>query len=108
MIRHFLLASAITLSSTLALTSTASAQTTDPYVNQLLNETNGAIKEAEDFLNEVVIPEGQQYQAYLQQLYYNCSAGNMAACNEYNIRMERQRIHMDNIKRQMEQYHQNW
>ena len=108
MIRHILLASTIVLSSTLALTSTTSAQTTDPYVNELLRQTNGIIQDTNRYIDEVVIPEGQQYQAYLQQLYSNCSAGDMAACNEFNIRMERQLIHMDNIKRQMEQSHQNW
>ncbi|NJO93386.1 MAG: hypothetical protein HC820_01630 [Hydrococcus sp. RM1_1_31] len=108
MIRHILLASTIVLSSTLALTSTTSAQTTDPYVNELLRQTNGIIQDTNRYIDEVVIPEGQQYQAYLQQLLNNCiHSGNMAACNEYNIRMKRQLIHMDNIKRQMEQNRQN-
>lgn len=107
MIRHFLLASAMTLGSTVALISTASAQTTDPYVNELLRQTDELIQDSNRYINEVGIPAAQQYQADLQQPYYNCSAGNMAACNEYNIRMDRQLRHMDMVQQQMEQYYQN-
>jgi hypothetical protein len=107
MIRHILLAFSIVLSSTLALNSTASAQTTDAYVNQFLNETERVIEEGDRHLNEVVIPEGQQDRAYLQQLSDNCNAGKMKACNEYNIRMDRQHCHLDMVQECMEQYYPN-
>ncbi|AFY78183.1 hypothetical protein Ple7327_2943 [Pleurocapsa sp. PCC 7327] len=58
MIRHFFLAATIALESTLALIFTTSAQTTEPYLNELLHQTNEFIQDSDRSLNELVLHEG--------------------------------------------------
>ncbi|BDA76479.1 hypothetical protein CAL7716_106450 (plasmid) [Calothrix sp. PCC 7716] len=86
MIRKLVVTSLLTLGSTLVLLNPVNAQSSNPEVNQILQETNQLVNEANSFVNNVAIPEGQRYQRYLNQLAQACSRGHGGACQEWRLR----------------------
>lgn len=100
MLRKLLVTSLLALGSTVTLLNPANAQTTDPYVNQLLQETDRVISDTNRYINNVAIPEGQRYQRYLNQLSQACMGGNANACQEYNLRMRRQERWQEHLNQQ--------
>jgi hypothetical protein len=70
--RYLLPAFTIVLKSILALIFPVSAQTTDPYVNELLREINELAQRSDRSLNEKILLEGKQERVNWQQLSYNC------------------------------------
>ena len=83
MLRQMIFTSLLTISSVLALVNPAPAQTTDPQVNRLLQQSNQAVGSANRYMNNVAIPEAQKNQIYMNQLYQYCLRGNGAACQQY-------------------------
>lgn len=101
MIRPRLLATAFMLTSSVALVApAANAQTTNPYLNGLIQQSNQMIGDTNDLVENEIKPAADRYQNYLQSLSTRCYNGDTAACNEYSQRMERQMRHMENLDRQ--------
>lgn len=99
----FLLASALTLGSTL--TPVANAQSGNPLVDSILNGTNPTVRGAYQDIRKYK-PQADAYQAYLQRLYSACvKYGNSAACNQYQQRTQRQIRHQQNLQRQWDSYY---
>lgn len=98
MIRKLLFVAMIALGSNVAAANVGEAQTTSSMTNDLLRETNALIREAEIYLDNVAEPAAQQYQQYLNQLLYACvNLGNTNACQEYDVRMQRQQQQLDQM-----------
>lgn len=98
MLRQIIFASLLTIGSTLALVNSVKSQTSSSEVNSALNETNRIIKKANDYNDNVAVPEGQRYQRYLNELYQSCLSGDSTACTQYQSKMrsqQRWQIHLD-------------
>jgi hypothetical protein len=107
--QYFLVTTTIVLGSFTINISSAHAQTTDPYVNSLLNQASQTIEDSNLLMQEMQ-PEVERYQAYLQQLYINCMNYNDSnACNEFQARTNAQINHMNQLQQQWDShYNQRW
>ncbi len=70
---------------TLPTTTRTLAQTTDPYVNQLLNQAYNEIQGSQQLLNQV----HQQLQREENYWKYHCQQGNQYACQQLQLLYQR-------------------
>ena len=109
--------SVLAMGSILAVTSHATAQTADPYINQLINQANQLMSDPQAWSQNNSMSEVEQQNAYLQQLQfacgqgnaaacdYACEQGNTAACNESNLIHQRRMQRMDAAIQQMRDHY---
>lgn len=107
MLRQIIFASLVSIGSALTLVNPTIAQTSSAEVNQLLNQTNQVIKDANNYNKNVAIPAGQRYQNYLNQLYQSCLNGNSSACQQYQSRTQKQIRWQNHLNRQYETWAKN-
>jgi hypothetical protein len=99
MLHKLLVASLLALGSTVTLLNPANAQTTNPHLNQLLQDTDKVISDTNIHIKRIT-PEVERYQRYLNQLSQACLNGNTNACQEYNLRMRRQERWQEHLNQQ--------
>ena len=83
------------------------AQTTNPEVNRLLQQSNEMVygNDTRTLIQEASA-EAERYQYYLLQLYSNCvNYGDAASCNEYTARRNAQLNHMNQLQEQYNSYY---
>jgi hypothetical protein len=85
MFRQFILGITLATTSLLAIPYVATAQTTNPELNNLLNRANEAASEAEQLVNEVE-QQLQQEEAYWT---YYCNQGYPEACQQLQLFYQR-------------------
>lgn len=69
----------------------AYSQAMPDHLRQILDETNDVIRDANQFLEEVVYPQVRVQQAHEAQLNRACNSGNSSACTELQ-RIEQRRL----------------
>ncbi|PSB40451.1 hypothetical protein [Chamaesiphon polymorphus] len=104
MLRQIAIASILTLSSAVTLVNPAQAQTSDAQLNSILRQSRQAVSETNSYMNNVVRPEAQRYQNYLNLLRQLCERRYSKACQEYYIRMGGQLQHQDRVQQQYNYY----
>lgn len=82
------------------------AQANSPEVDQILNEVNQLDQQADQLIRQTQ-PEAQKYQAYLNNLYQQCLAGNRNACTEHGNRMQEQQRRLDYTRERQEEFYRN-
>jgi hypothetical protein len=83
--------------------------TSDPYTNQLLDQSNQAIQENRKWIEEEGIPAVRQQQEYEQTLQSYCDNGNIEACQELTGIYNRRSMQTEQLQRQWDNYYnQDW
>lgn len=83
--KNLVLGLTLAIAGTLSMTTQTMAQTTDPYVNQLLNQAYNEIQGSQQLLNQV----HQQLQQEENYWKYHCQQGNNYACQQLDLFYQR-------------------
>ena len=67
------------------------------YVTDAINEANGVASQAEAYNRNVIIPQVEQQESYLNQLQSLCYQGNADACSESTNFYRRQNERYDRV-----------
>jgi ElaB/YqjD/DUF883 family membrane-anchored ribosome-binding protein len=82
------------------------AKANSSEVDQILNDVNRLDQEADRLIQQSQ-PEAQRYQAYLNNLYWQCMRGNRSACAEHGQRMKEQQRWLDYLKERQDEFYRN-